>query len=134
MDERFHQGILEFNRRYFFEAHDILEDLWHEYREEDRLFLQGLIQVAVGCYHLETGNWKGANSQFSKAISKITPYEPVHHGLVVDDLLREVRRCLDHVERSAEADRTAESGQGRARPFEFPTIKYIHQDQIPPVP
>lgn len=133
MDERFHRGILEFNRRYFFEAHDILEDLWHEYREEDRLFLQGLIQVAVGCYHLETGNWKGATSQFSKAIPKITPYEPVHHGLVVDDLLREVRRCLDHVEHSAGAEHAAENDQGDARLFEFPTIKYIHH-QIPPVP
>ncbi|MEX0736237.1 MAG: DUF309 domain-containing protein [Bacteroidota bacterium] len=126
MDERFHQGIREFNRRFFFEAHDILEDLWHEYREDDRLFLQGLIQVAVGCYHLESGNWKGANSQFSKAIAKITPYEPIHQGLVVDELLRDIRRCLIHVEQSSK------SGPTEPGPFAFPTIKYSRHHQIPP--
>lgn len=128
MDERFQRGIREFNRRYFFEAHDILEDLWHEYREEDRLFLQGLIQVAVGCYHMETGNWKGATSQFSKAIAKIAPFEPVHQGLVVDELLQDVRRCLNHVQQAMEG------GASQDSPPEFPTIKFIRHYPISPVP
>jgi predicted metal-dependent hydrolase len=35
MDERFYEGIREFNEGRYFEAHDILEDLWQGYREPD---------------------------------------------------------------------------------------------------
>ena len=52
MDERFFQGIREFNERRYFEAHDVLEYLWQGYRDPDRAFLQALIQTAVGFYFL----------------------------------------------------------------------------------
>lgn len=121
MDERFHEGIREFNRRYFFEAHDILEDLWHEYRESDRLFLQGLIQVAVGYYHFENRNFKGARSQFSKACAKLEPYQPVHQNLLIGELLVSVKYCLEVV---------AKAERGEAIEFEkieIPKIRYTNQ-------
>jgi predicted metal-dependent hydrolase len=121
MDERFHRGIEEFNRRSFFEAHDILEELWHEYRQEDRLFLQGLIQVAVGCYHLETGNWRGARSQFSKATQKLSPYQPSHQGLKVSELLDSIGECLRLVERAEQG------GDVDVTTHRFPTIEYSNQ-------
>lgn len=117
-DERFHRGIAEFNRRYFFEAHDILEDLWHEYREDDRLFLQGLIQIAVGCHHLENRNFKGAQSQFTKALSKLEPYLPNHQHILVEPLLKSVERCLEVIE---EAERESSVAIDESL---LPTIKY----------
>ncbi|MBI3587020.1 MAG: DUF309 domain-containing protein [Ignavibacteriales bacterium] len=121
MDERFHEGIREFNRGYFFEAHDILEDLWHEYRESDRLFLQGLIQVAVGFYHFENRNLKGARSQFSKACAKLEPYQPIHQHVLIGKLLVSVNRCLEVV-------RTAERGEAvEFEKFEIPKIQYTNQ-------
>ena len=60
MDERFYRGLEEFNGERFFEAHEVLEDLWHEYREADRIFIQGLIQIAAAFYHLQSRNLKGA--------------------------------------------------------------------------
>ncbi len=104
MDERFHRGIQEFNRRYFFEAHDILEDLWHDYRETDRSFLQGLIQVAVGFHHLEGGNYKGARSQLSKGIEKLEHYQPNHHGIELQEFLIKVKRCLKIAERLGQGE------------------------------
>lgn len=94
-DERFHRGIAEFNARRFFEAHDVLEEMWHEYREEDRLFLQGLIQVAVGFYHLENRNYNGCRSQFAKAIQKLEPYLPLHQSLDAQLLVDSMNRCLE---------------------------------------
>ncbi len=96
-DERFHRGIQEFNDHRFFEAHDILEELWHEYREEDRLFLQGLIQVAVGYYHLENRNYNGCRSLMGKAIAKLEPYRPEHQGIRVQEIIECMRKCLDVV-------------------------------------
>ena len=70
-EPRFHQGIAEFNRRRFFEAHEVWEDLWHFYRHDDRAMLQGLIQVAAGCFHLRTDNLNGAFSLIGKGLAKL---------------------------------------------------------------
>lgn len=103
-DERFTRGIREFNERRFFEAHDVLEELWHEYREDDRLFLQGLIQVAVGYYHLENRNYNGCRSQFAKAMSKLEPYQPNYHGVNVSELLSTMRRCIEAIRNAVQRE------------------------------
>ncbi len=97
--EQFHRGIDEFNRGCFFECHDTLEDLWHGTRGRDRLFLQGLIQVAVGFYHLTNRNFKGAASQFMRGLAKLDGYRPVHRNLDLDALTTEVVRWLLLAER-----------------------------------
>lgn len=99
MDQRFLRGIREFNEGRFFEAHDILEDLWHGYREPDRVFLQGLIQMAVGFYHFENGNLKGARSQFSKACAKFEAFMPSHWGLATDLLHQSLKEHIQVLER-----------------------------------
>ena len=94
MDERLYRGIREFNEGRFFEAHDILEDLWHEYREPNRVFLQALIHTAVGFYHLENQNLKGARSQLTKAYAKFAPYVPEYWGIEVGSLHTSIEQCL----------------------------------------
>lgn len=83
--EQLRRGIEEFNNRRFFEAHDTLEDLWRETSGHDKLFLQGLIQVSVGYYHLLNLNYKGAVSQFSKGLAKLSPYLPAHRGVELEE-------------------------------------------------
>lgn len=87
--EELQRGINLFNTGHFFECHDVLEDLWHGTRGEDRLFLQGLIQLAVGLYHFENRNWKGSNSQLKKSIAKLDKYLPHHCGIDVEKLLHD---------------------------------------------
>ena len=94
MDDRFYQGIREFNSGRYFEAHEVLEDLWHEYRETDRTFIQGLIQMSAGFYHFQCANWKGAASQLSKGIKKLEPYKPEHLGIELENLLGQIHDCL----------------------------------------
>jgi predicted metal-dependent hydrolase len=45
-----------FNRKLYFECHDLLEEAWSEARGEDRDLLQALIHVSVGLYHVAAGN------------------------------------------------------------------------------
>ena len=85
------KGITEFNRGYYFEAHDVLEDLWMGTVGEDRLFLQGLIQVSVGFYHLFNRNFIGAVSQFNKGLSKLENYFPHHRGVELSQFTEKVK-------------------------------------------
>ena len=59
-DPRFYEGIETFNRRSFFEAHQMWESVWMHYRGPSRDFLKGLIQIALGLHHFTNGNTRGA--------------------------------------------------------------------------
>ena len=98
-EEQFQRGIEDFNRGYFFECHDTLEDLWHETRGVDRLFLQGLIQVSVGFYHLLNLNFKGAVSQLARGLDKLDRYRPAYRGIEIEQFTVDVLRWLFMAER-----------------------------------
>ena len=118
MDDRFFQGIREFNSGRYFEAHEVLEDLWHEYRETDRTFIQGLIQISAGFYHFRCSNWKGAASQLSKGLKKLEPYKPEHLGIELGDFLAKIESCLQEVQRLVEGK------QSQPQFFEIPSIAF----------
>ncbi|TDI83965.1 MAG: DUF309 domain-containing protein [Caldithrix sp.] len=93
-DERFAQAIHYFNNRYFFEAHDVFEEIWMEERGRSRRFYQGLVQLATGFYHLSMKNLNGAASQLSKGVEKLNIFKPAFAGLELENLLREITECL----------------------------------------
>jgi uncharacterized protein len=70
----------------FFEAHEVLETVWHAAPQRDRLFWQGVIQVAVACCHHQRGNLAGSTALFRKAAAKLAGYPDVHHGIDVEQL------------------------------------------------
>ena len=94
-DEIFSRGVDLFNAKEFFECHDAFEELWQEERSERRLFLQGLIQAAVGCHHLSNGNTSGAISQYTKSLDKLKQYPDEYMGLEMHIFRKEIERCFD---------------------------------------
>jgi len=91
------QGIEEFNQACFFEAHDTWEELWHETSGPLEDFYQGLIQLAVGFYHLLNDNRRGARNQLAKGLDKLAGYRPVCQGIDVQLLSQDTRRWLDRL-------------------------------------
>jgi hypothetical protein len=89
-----------FNRKHYFECHDVLEDAWSGETGEDREFLQALIHASVGLYHVAATNHKGAASLLARAVEGLTPYAPERDGLDVDGLVARLRRCLSKTERA----------------------------------
>ncbi|MBL0176787.1 MAG: DUF309 domain-containing protein [Ignavibacteria bacterium] len=87
MNDTFRAGLALFNAREFFDCHDVWEGLWMETQGPDRLFYQGMIQVAVGYYHAGNGNFKGAESQFSKALPKLASCLPAYGGIALEELI-----------------------------------------------
>jgi predicted metal-dependent hydrolase len=91
-------GINFFNSGHYFEAHEVWEDLWRETSGEFRLFYQGLIQTAVGLYHLSRGNMVGARAQLSKAIPKLDERSGKATGIDAGGLQRMLREVLDELD------------------------------------
>ncbi len=116
---RFSKGITKFNGGSFYECHDILEDVWFDVRGSSRLFYQGLIHLAVGFYHiLERENPKGAISQLSKGINKLSEYKPQFQGVELDTLLKRIEACIEAV-KSLGKDKIHEFDRGM-----IPKIKF----------
>jgi hypothetical protein len=98
------RGVELFNRRQFFESHDAWEEIWMEERGEGRLFIQGLIQAAVGCYHALNANYRGSLSQYEKSLAKLSRFAPAHEGIDVARLIRDAEACRDCVRSLLEGD------------------------------
>ncbi len=63
---------MEFNQGAFFEAHESLEALWRsDLTPALKTGIQGLIQVAVACVHLQRGNEKGAQGVLARAAKNL---------------------------------------------------------------
>ena len=84
----------EFNEGFYFECHDTLEDLWSGVRGDSRDFFQGLIQVAVGHYHLGNGNRAGAASMFERALLRFEKYPARYFGFDVAEQRTEIASRL----------------------------------------
>ncbi|MHB8525106.1 MAG: DUF309 domain-containing protein [Candidatus Acidiferrales bacterium] len=79
-DTKFRRGIILFNSREFFKAHEVWEELWLVAAEPDKLFLQGLIQLAAAFHHHSRGNREGAKSLLEAALKKLKKYPNEFHG------------------------------------------------------
>jgi uncharacterized protein len=77
----YHHGIVLFNRAKFYDAHEVLEDVWRPVVGPERLFLQGLIQVAVALHHHSTGNLAGCRSLLGRAARNLSGYPNLFCGL-----------------------------------------------------
>jgi len=53
----------------------------------DRDFYQGLLQIAVGCYHLSNSNWRGAVILLGEGMGRLEAYEPVYSEIDVTQLI-----------------------------------------------
>ena len=114
--DRVRDGVRLFNERYFFEAHEVLEDVWHEDHGESRLFLQGLIQVCAGFHHFQNRNCRGAAELLQRGADKMRKYPAGFMGLDSDRLLDEVDACRERIERMRDGTEPEE-------PIEFPSIR-----------
>jgi uncharacterized protein len=123
-EERFLRGVDQFNRGDYFECHDTLEDLWHDTRGRDRLFLQGLIQISVGFYHFFNQNYKGATSQLTRGLGKLDGYRPAHRGTELELFSREVVTWL------AMAERALQGEQPEIENARIPRLERVRQHHL----
>lgn len=92
VDPRYAGYFALFNEQKFYEAHDILEDLWLPDRHGPHGdFYKGLIQLAGAFVHLQKNRLRPSASLFKLAQANLGKYPSPHEQL---DLM-EVHRLMD---------------------------------------
>ncbi len=88
-----------FNRQLFYEAHDVLEELWLPQRQgPDGLFYKGLIQLAGAFVHLQKGRLRPAAALFRLAQANLQKYPPLYMCLPVAAVLALIGQWLQKLE------------------------------------
>ena len=105
------RGVSLFNRAHFFDAHEVLEDVWNSVPRDRpsgrhlRKHVQGMVQLAVAFHHQSKGNHVGARSVLERAMRNISGADGSFPDLDLDRLRAELalwRRYLEHSESAGE--------------------------------
>lgn len=83
-----------------FNAHEVLEAAWKNGPFAERMLWQALAQLAVGVTHIQRGNPKGARTLLTRAITRLTEFEPedgadVPYGIDRTGLIAHSQALLD---------------------------------------
>tara|TARA_Y100000588_G_C13795572_1_gene728575 strand:- start:87 stop:491 length:405 start_codon:yes stop_codon:yes gene_type:complete len=80
----FLKGVKKFNDMEFYDAHDYFEEIWSDYKINNRLYLQAMIQLSVAYFHISNDNKNGGCSLLKKAIEKFEKF----NCFTLDDSLK----------------------------------------------
>jgi predicted metal-dependent hydrolase len=95
LDARYLGYFACFNRQQFYEAHDVLEDLWLPDRHgPNGAFYKGLIQLTGAFVHVQKGRWQPAAALLKLARGNLQSYAPRHARLDVRAVLALIEQWL----------------------------------------
>ncbi len=104
VDARYAGYFVLFNRQEFYEAHDVLEDLWLPDRHgTNGNFYKGLIQLAGAFVHLQKNRLRPSAALFKLARTNLEKYPARHAHL---DLMAVLALIADWLQRLEQNDFT----------------------------
>jgi hypothetical protein len=93
-DHLYQKGLDAFNSARFYEAHEHWEEVWLQTPNPDKIFLQGLIQVAAAFHHQSRANLQGTRNLLRAGLRKLDRFPATHGGLEIEALREAVRGWL----------------------------------------
>ncbi len=100
VDARYAGYFALFNQQKFYEAHDILEDLWLPDRHgANGNFYKGLIQLAGAFVHLQKNRLRPSAALFKLAAANLEKYPPLHEKLNLAAVLQLITGWLWRLEK-----------------------------------
>ncbi|HEX7831100.1 MAG TPA: DUF309 domain-containing protein [Thermoanaerobaculia bacterium] len=99
------EGISLFNANSFWHAHEAWETLWLKAAGEEKIFLQGLIQLAAAYHHVQRGTFRGGVRLFDAALRKLEPFPDGYFGIDRKDV---VKCAASHREKIARNEQIVE--------------------------
>ena len=118
----FYAALDQFNRRWYFESHETLEDLWMVTPMPERQFFQGIIQLAAAFVHFSRGEYPGIFKLLDAADEKIAGFTPERFGVDTAGLLNNLRRARAEIAALGE-DRFREWDERTAPVISFRDIR-----------
>src|SRR5487761_2684321 len=93
-DRMYRKGLEAFNSAHFYEAHEHWEEVWLATPNPEKMFLQGLIQVAAAFHHHSRANVPGTRNLLQAGLLKLDCFPGVQGGLEIEALREAVRGWL----------------------------------------
>jgi len=94
----YNQGLEAFNSARFYDAHEHWEEVWLKAPEPERMFLQGLIQVAAAFHHHSRANLLGTRNLLRNGLLKLDRFPEIYGDLEIEALRVTVREWLGDFE------------------------------------
>ena len=95
---QFYKALDQFNAGKYFECHETLEALWIPETRPIRQVYQGIIQIAVGCYHLvNRSNYRGAVNKLNSGARKLDSWPDEMEGVKLALLIQQADRLRNHL-------------------------------------
>lgn len=124
----FWQGIEQFNQEEFYDCHDTLEAIWMDAIATEKNFYQGILQIAVACYHLGNYNWRGAVTLLGEGVRRLSYFQPSYADIDVSGLVSQSYQLLQQLQQiEPEQVKVFVENLSQNQPFPFPKI-HILQD------
>lgn len=120
----FWEGVTAFNQEEFYPCHDIFEALWLEATVLERNFYQGILQIAVACYHLGNGNWQGSVTLLGEGIRRLHDYQPDWQEVDVAQLVADSQELLQALQLCGI------DGLAQLQSAKFPKIAIISRSEL----
>lgn len=112
----FLKAIDLFNHKYFWECHEVLEEVWLTKVPPLKTFIQGIIQAAAAFYHVLNENPRGVLKLTSDSLAKLKPFLPQYEEMEI----------ASFVERLQEFEKKAQDIiSGKATEFELSRIPLL---------
>lgn len=140
----FLRGLAEFQAGQFYPCHDTLEALWMDAIEPDKTFIQGILQLAVACYHLSNSNQRGSMILLGEGIKRLRDYQPIYETVNVETLVQDSAALLSCIQRLDASSlptvvdwvNTASPGDelqlvGLDQPIQLPRLRRVYEDSAP---
>ena len=101
VDERFKRGLELFEKREYFECHEVIEELWLETAKTDayRDLYQGVIQAAAAMYQFERGIFSGAKGLAKSSVGYLEKYTPEALGCEVAVFIERMCQLLKDLDK-----------------------------------
>jgi hypothetical protein len=112
------QGLIEFNERNFFEAHEYLEDAWKNESGEGRELYRGVLQVAVAYLQIERANYQGAVKMFLRSRQWLNPLPEECRGIDIAQLKQDKEIVYDELI-SLGPEKVNEFDTSKLKPIKF---------------
>lgn len=113
------QAAAQFNTGEFWECHETLEAVWLNAKAPLKTWLQGIIQIAAGCHHIQNCNHKGAEAKLSQGLEKLHATQGIlifNDWMAFDAFIEESEGML------AEVTRLGPDNINRFCPSKFTTL------------
>jgi predicted metal-dependent hydrolase len=93
-DRLYRQGLDAFNSARFYDAHEHWEEVWLKTPNPEKMFLQGLIQIAAAFHHHSRANLLGTRNLLREGLLKLDRFPEIYGDLEIETLRITVREWL----------------------------------------